>query len=38
MDLKELLNPVTEAHNIFDVSDKDICKAVMVGVGGRGNK
>ena len=29
MDIKELLNPVAEAHNIFEALDKDICQAVM---------
>lgn len=29
MDIKELLNPIAEAHNIFEASDKDICQVVM---------
>jgi hypothetical protein len=29
MDLAELLNPVSEAHNVFDVTDHDIYTAVM---------
>ncbi|KAF9232126.1 hypothetical protein BU15DRAFT_55368 [Melanogaster broomeanus] len=29
MDITELLNPVVEAHNIFEATDEDIFKSVM---------
>jgi hypothetical protein len=29
MDIKELLNPIAKAHNIFEASDKNVCQVVM---------